>query len=350
MALSFEKKFISHCKKQNLEINPSQIDLVKKLQEYYEGNFQSLISKIFQSQSFKKGFYLYGDVGVGKTMILDFFFDQLDHKKLRSHFNEFMLSFHNFVHERKGSNQENIINEFVKDLKSKASLIYFDEFQVTNIVDAMILGKLFDQIFKEDIKIIVTSNTKISELYKDGLQRDQFKPFIKIMEDQSFQYELVIEDDYRKSNTQDRYFFPLDEETNFKINKFFRTITKDKKKSEKIINVKGRNFKIENFYEGVARFDFKTLCYQNLGAEDYLEIIKNCVFIVIDQIPQFDNFNSNQQQRFITLLDIIYDNNVPIAVTADQSLDKFTSSKLLEKPFERTISRLYELTSKVMNS
>ena len=215
----------------------------------------------------------------------------------------------------------------------------------------MILGKLFDQIFKEDIKIIVTSNTKISELYKDGLQRDQFKPFIKIMEDQSFQYELVIEDDYRKSNnSQDRYFFPLDEETNFKINKFFRTITKDKNKTEKIINVKGRNFKIENFYEGVARFDFKTLCDQNLGAEDYLEIIKNCVFIVIDQIPQFDNFNSNQQQRFITLLDIIYDNSVPIAVTANQSLDKFTSSKLLEKPFERTISRLYELTSKVMNS
>ena len=350
MALSFEKEFIFHCKKQNLEINSSQIDLLKKLQEYYQGNFQSLISKIFKSQSFKKGFYLYGDVGVGKTMILDFFFDQLDYKKLRLHFNEFMLSFHNFVHERKSDNQENIINEFVKELKSKAFLIYFDEFQVTNIVDAMILGKLFDQIFKEDIKIIVTSNTKISELYKDGLQRDQFKPFIKIMENQSFQYELLIEDDYRKSNAQDRYFFPLDEETNFKINKFFRTITKDKKKTEKIINVKGRNFKIENFYKGVARFDFKTLCDQNLGAEDYLEIIKNCSFIVIDQIPQFDNFNSNQQQRLITLLDIIYDNSIPIAVTADQSLDKFTSSKLLEKPFERTISRLYELTSKAMNS
>ena len=105
MALPFEKEFISHCKKQNLEINPRQLDLVKKLQEYYEGNFKSLISKIFQNQSFKKGFYLYGDVGVGKTMILDFFFDQLDHKKLRLHFNEFMLSFHDFVHERKGSNK-----------------------------------------------------------------------------------------------------------------------------------------------------------------------------------------------------------------------------------------------------
>ena len=345
MALSFEKEFIFHCKKQNLEINSSQIDLLKKLQEYHKGNFQSLISKIFKSQSFKKGFYLYGDVGVGKTMILDFFFDQLDHKKLRLHFNEFMLSFHNFVHERKGDNQENIINEFVKDLKSKAFLIYFDEFQVTNIVDAMILGKLFDQIFKEDIKIIVTSNTKISELYKDGLQRDQFKPFIKIMENQSFQYELLIEDDYRKSNAQDRYFFPLDEETNFKINKFFRIISKNKQKINKILNIKGRVFEIKNYYEKISRFDFKELCDQNLGAEDYIEIVKVSDFIVIENIPQFDEFNSNQQLRFITLMDVIYDKKIPIAVTAKQDLDQFTSSKSLEKEFKRTLSRLYELTS-----
>ena len=258
-----------------------------------------------------------------------------------------MLNFHNFVHEKKEKEEENIINHFVKNLKLKASLIYFDEFQVTNIVDAMILGKLFDQIFKENIKIIVTSNTKIDELYKDGLQRDQFKPFIKIMEQKSVECELKIEDDYRKSsnNQKQRYFYPLNQETNFKINKFFRTITKNKKHSLKIINIKGRDFKIENFYEGVVRFNFNELCAQNLGAEDYLEIIKNCKFIVIDQIPQFNDINSNQQQRFITLLDIIYDKNIPISVTANQSLDKFASSKLLEKPFKRTISRLYELTS-----
>jgi len=290
-------------------------------------------------------------VGVGKTMILNFFFDQVGERKLRKHFNEFMLNFHDFFHERKEKNEENIINQFVKDLKSKASLIYFDEFQVTNIVDAMILGKLFDQIFKEDIKIIVTSNTKISELYKDGLQRDQFRPFIKIMEDQSIEHELKIEDDYRKSNDnqKQRYFYPLNEETNFKINKFFRTITKGKKQSLKTLNVKGRDFKIENFYEGIARFDFNELCDQNLGAEDYLEIIKNCKFIVINQVPQFSDTNSNQQQRFITLLDVIYDKNISIAVTANQNLDQFTSSRLLEKPFKRTISRLYELTSKENN-
>jgi len=284
-------------------------------------------------------------------MILNFFFDLLKEKKIRQHFNEFILSFHDFAHERKEKNEENVINQFVKNLKSKTKLIYFDEFQVTNIVDAMILGKLFEQIFKEDIKIILTSNIKISELYKDGLQRDQFKPFIKIMEKQSIECELKIDDDYRKSNDnqKQRYFYPLNQETNFKINKFFRTITKDKNQFAKIINVKGRNFKIENFYEGVARFTFDNLCNQNLGAEDYLEIIKKCKFIIIDQIPQFNDINSNQQQRFITLIDIIYDKNIPLAATAEQNIDKFTSSKLLENPFKRTISRLYELTSVELN-
>ena len=344
MTKKLQKEFISYCNIQQLEVNSNQVDVINKLEQYYQGNFQSYFSKLFSKKSFKKGFYLYGGVGVGKTMILNFFFDHLKEKKLRLHFSEFMLSFHDFVHKKK---KENIINQFVKNLKLKASLIYFDEFQVTNIVDAMILGKLFNQIFKEDIKIIVTSNIKISELYKDGLQRDQFKPFIKIMEKQSIESELKIEDDYRKSNDnqKQRYFYPLNQETNFKMNKFFRTITKHKKYSLKIINVKGRDFIIENFYEGIVRFNFNELCNQNLGAEDYLEIIKNCKFIVIDQIPQFDDSNSNQQQRFITLLDIIYEKNIPISVTANQNLDKFTSSKLLEKPFKRTISRLYELTS-----
>jgi cell division protein ZapE len=350
--MNLNQSFQNHCKKNNLEINSYQLNLINDLNNFYDLNFnKSFLKKIFSKDSSKPGFYLHGDVGVGKTMVLNFFFDQVGERKLRKHFNEFMLNFHDFFHERKETNEENIINQFVKDLKSKASLIYFDEFQVTNIVDAMILGKLFDQIFKENIKIIVTSNTKISELYKDGLQRDQFRPFIKIMEDQSIEHELKIEDDYRKSsdNQKQRYFYPLNEETNFKINKFFRTITKEKKQSLMTINVKGRDFKIENFYEGIARFNFNDLCDQHLGAEDYLTIIKNCKFIVIDQIPQFNDTNSNQQQRFITLLDVIYDKSIPIAVTANQNLDQFTSSRLLEKPFKRTISRLYELTSKDNN-
>ncbi len=350
--MNLENLFIKFCKKNNLEINVYQLTIIDQLKSFYKLNFnQSIFNKLFSKIDLKPVFYLYGGVGVGKTMILNFFFDLVEDKKLRQHFNEFMLSFHDFAHERKEKNEENVINQFVKDLKSKTKLIYFDEFQVTNIVDAMILGKLFEEIFKENIKIILTSNTKISELYKDGLQRDQFKPFIKIMEEQCTELELKIEDDYRKSNEnqKQRYFYPLNQETNFKINKFFRTITKDKNHLSKIINVKGREFKIENFYEGVARFDFDDLCNQNLGAEDYLEIIKNCKFITLDNVPQFNDVNSNQQQRFIILIDVLYDKDIPLAVTAEKNIDQFTSSRLLENPFKRTVSRLYELTSMKMN-
>ena len=350
--MNLENLFKNFCKKNNLEINVYQLAIIDQLKSFYKLNFnQSIFNKLFSKIDLKPAFYLYGGVGVGKTMILNFFFNLVEDKKLRQHFNEFMLSFHDFAHERKEKNEENVINQFVKDLKSKTKLIYFDEFQVTNIVDAMILGKLFEQIFKENIKIILTSNTKISELYKDGLQRDQFKPFIKIMEEQCTELELKIEDDYRKSNEnqKQRYFYPLNQETNFKINKFFRTITKDKKHLSKIINVKGREFKIENFYEGVARFDFDDLCNQNLGAEDYLEIIKNCKFITLDNVPQFNDVNSNQQQRFIILIDVLYDKDIPLAVTAEKNIDQFTSSRLLENPFKRTVSRLYELTSVEMN-
>ena len=348
MLKNFQEKFIKYCNSKNFEINQNQITVIKKLEDYYKNNFKSFISNFFSKEYIKKGFYLYGDVGLGKTMILNFFFNQFKKKKLRLHFNEFMLNFHDFAHEQKGKEEENIINLFVKDLRSKASLIYFDEFQVTNIVDAMILGKLFENIFKENIKLILTSNIKISDLYQDGLQRDQFKPFIKIMEKRSIEHELIIDEDYRKVKEyqNQRYFFPLNQETNFKINKFVRKITKNKEKNSKILNIKSRSFKIKNFYEGISRFDFKELCDQNLGAEDYLEIAKNSSFIIIENVPQFNDINSNQQLRFITLLDVIYDKNISIAVTASQSLDHFTSARSLEKEFKRTVSRLYELTSK----
>ena len=346
MSKKLEEKFKIYCNSENLDINQNQINVIKKLQEYYKKNFQPFFFDFFSKNDTKKAFYLYGDVGVGKTMILNYFFDTIDNNKQRLHFNEFMLEFHNFVHKRK-NNEENIINLFVKELKSKVSLIYFDEFQVTNIVDAMILGKLFDQIFKKKIKIILTSNIKISDLYKDGLQRDQFKPFIDIMKKNSIEHELIIEDDYRKSkdNKRQRFFSPLNKETNFKMNKLFRIITKNRNKSSKILNIKGRKLEVENYYEGISRFNFNELCNKNLGAEDYLEIAKISKFIVIDEIPQFDDFNSNQQQRFITLIDIIYEKNILLAVSANQNLDQFKSSLSLEKQFKRTISRLYELTS-----
>ena len=221
MVKNLQKEFISYCNDQHLEVNSNQVDVIDKLAQYYQGNFQSYFSKLFSKNSFKKGFYLNGGVGVGKTMILNFFFDHLKEKKLRLHFNEFMLSFHDFVYERKDKKEQNVINLFVKNLKSKASLIYFDEFQVTNIVDAMILGRLFKKIFEEKIKVIFSSNIKIKELYRDGLQRDQFIPFIKILEKNSHEKELLIEDDYRLNNNKslDRYLSPINQSNNFRLNK-----------------------------------------------------------------------------------------------------------------------------------
>ena len=348
--MSLKKSFLKHCEKNQFEVNKNQLDIIEHLHNFYKENFnQSYLIKFFKKNNKKFGFYLVGEVGVGKTMILNFFFNQLKEKKLRLHFNEFMINFHDFVFKNK--NQENVIDLFVKNLKDKTKIIYFDEFQVTNIVDAMILGKLFKRIFEEKIKVMFTSNTHVGNLYKDGLQRDQFIPFIKILENYCYQEELSINEDYRMSKNKkiDRFLNPINESTNFILNKFFRQITKNKKKNLKILEIKGRSFKIENFYDGVAKFHFDELCDRNLGAEDYVSVANNCKFILIENLPNFGENNSNQQYRFITLIDIIYEKKIPLMITSQVNLNLIESSKNLKESFKRTVSRLYELTSITYN-
>ena len=346
--MNLNKLFIDHCKKNNLEINSNQLDLIEELNQFYDLNFnKSFLKQIFSKKNSKLGFYLQGDVGVGKTMILNFFYENLRYKKKRLHFNEFMISFHDFVFQNKKDKKENIIDKFVNKIKKKYELIYLDEFQVTNIVDAMILGNLFKKIFEENIKVLFSSNVKINNLYKDGLQRDQFLPFIKIIKDKCYQENLSIDEDYRKSqsNKDKRFFHPLDEITNFKVNKFYRQKTKNIKNKEKILTIKGRKFIIENYFNGISRFDFSDLCAKNIGAEDYIKIAEKCDLIIIENIPNFNNVNSNQQQRFITLIDIIYEKSIPLMITSQSKIDLLSSSNNLKQSFKRTISRLYELTS-----
>ena len=346
--MNLNKLFIEHCKKNNLEINSNQLDLIEELNQFYNLNFnKSFLKKIFSKKDSLPGFYLQGDVGVGKTMILNFFYESLKSKKKRLHFNEFMISFHDFVFQNKKDKKENVIDKFVNKIKKKYELIYLDEFQVTNIVDAMILGNLFKKIFDENIKVLFSSNVKINNLYKDGLQRDQFLPFIKIIKDKCYQESLSIEEDYRKSqsNKDKRFFYPLDEITNFKVNKFYRQKTKNIENKEKILTIKGRKFVIENYFNGISRFDFKDLCAKNIGAEDYIKIAEACNFIIIENIPNFNNDNSNQQQRFITLIDILYEKNIPLLASSKSKLNSISSSINLRDVFKRTISRLHELTS-----
>ena len=341
--LSLEESFKEFCKKNSFENNNQQIKIVNLLDKFINPR-KTFFSNFFRNKD-KSCFYLYGSVGVGKTMILNFFYDQLKINKLRLHFNEFMINFHDFRHVKENDNS---IRSFVNDLKKQYELIYLDEFQVTNIVDAMILGKLFEIIFSENIKILITTNTKLSDLYKDGLQREQFLPFISMIENYSTQNELSLEDDYRLKdlNKKQRLYYPLNENTLFMINKHFRELTRDRKKEIKKINTKGRDFIINNFYDGVLRFKFNDLCNKNLGAEDYINISNISDHIFIEEVPIFNDDNSNQQLRFITLVDILYEKKIILSLSLESNLNDLGSSKKHLQTFKRTTSRLIELTKK----
>ncbi len=337
-----QNSFNEFCSKNKFEINKKQTEVLNHLEKFIfpRNKFLNFFSKKKEFSCF----YLYGNVGVGKTMLANFLFEQIDIRKTKFHFNEFMIDFHDFRHKKK---DDNSIFKFVKNLKQKFDFVYLDEFQVTNIVDAMILGKLFENIFLNNMKILITTNTRLTDLYKDGLQREQFIPFINLIEKKSVQKELFLEDDYRTQNEDNnqRIFYPLNEKNLFKINQKFRIFTKNLKKEEKSINTKGRVFKINNYYSGLARFDFKELCDQNLGAEDYLNISKICNHIFIEEVPVFNEYNSNQQLRFITLIDIFYEKKITLTLSMESGLSSIGTSKKHSETFKRTTSRLHEMTA-----
>jgi cell division protein ZapE len=345
---TMKKKFLKFCLDNKFQQNEEQLKVLDSLIKFHKniGSIKKMVSKFFMSEK-KLGFYLQGGVGVGKTMLLDFFYNNLRIVKQRKHFNEFMIEFHNFRHDFKLKGKDNSINVFVKNLKKNTDLIYLDEFQVTNIVDAMILGKLFETIFKENIKILISSNIKIKDLYKDGLQRDQFIPFINIIKSFCIEYELIVNQDYRKSGISklERFFYPINDKTVFQASSIFREISKGKINKPKNIVIKGRNFIIKNYFEGSARFDFNDLCSSSIGAEDYIKIAEFCNFMLIDGVPDFNDENADKQQRFITLIDILYEKKIPIMLTANFNYKNFKSSRRLSDPYKRTISRLFELTS-----
>ncbi len=311
-----QQSFIRFCKINQFEINPKQVEIINLLESFIF--LKKNLFNFFRKDR-KFCFYLHGGVGVGKTMLLNFLYSKIEIKKVRMHFNEFMINLHNYRHKEKNDNS---IPNFVKILKKNYELIYLDEFQVTNIVDAMILGKLFEVIFKEKIKIIITTNIKLNDLYKDGLQREQFLPFIAIIEKNSIQKELVLDDDYRKQNLENerRIYYPLNEKTTFKINQNLRILTRDKKRETKNIETKGRNFLIDNFFEGIAKFNFNELCDEKLGSEDYINIANVCKHVFISNIPVFNDINSNQQLRFITLIDIFYEKKIELTILAKKIL------------------------------
>ena len=339
---TLQDSFIEFCKKNKFEVNDKQVETIKLLDSFL--NPKKKLFDLFSLSKENLCFYLHGNVGVGKTMLLNFAYDQIKAKKLRLHFNQFMINVHDFRHKNKNNTS---IKSFVKNLKKNYKLIYLDEFQITNIVDAMILGKLFENIFLQNIKIIITTNIKLYDLYKNGLQREQFLPFISTIEKNSIQKELLLNDDYRlvnKGTKPQRVFYPLNDQNLFKINQIFRKLTRDKNNEKKIITTKGRDFLINNFFDGVVRFKFNEICDKNFGAEDYINIANVCNHIFIEEIPFFNDDNSNQQLRFITLIDIFYEKKIILTLSLVNQINNLGSSTKHLEVFKRTTSRLFEMT------
>ena len=214
--LNIAEAFKKYTKKNKLQKNIQQEDLISilgSLIEQLKPSFLKSVTNIFSSKK-PKGFYLHGDVGAGKTMIINFFLEYLNQPRvLKTHFNKFMVDIHNKLHKLK--NESNPLPKIVKSFKKDFDIIFFDEFQITNIADAMILGKLLEQFFSNNIFIITTSNAKPDDLYMGGLQRDQFLPYIEIIKSNTLVYSLNSGKDYRELylNKQNRFFIVKDPQT-----------------------------------------------------------------------------------------------------------------------------------------
>ena len=343
------------CANREIENNQKQEELICKLSEFLEDNNRSFIGNIFsftERKNNKSCFYIYGKVGIGKTLIMDILFEQLNNnKKKRIHFHEFMIHVHDSLHKLRKEKQDNkdfLISKFAKKISKEIRFLFFDEFQVTNIADAMILGHLFSELFKNNVKIIITSNTDPDNLYKDGLQRELFINFIEKIKHESLVYNLDIEIDYRKINLEldEVYFISSSSASILKINDIHKEVISDTRAEDKIINFKKRDFVIRNLANNSARFNFNELCGSETSAEDYLHLVKHVNMVFLENVPDFSNSNSNQQERFINLIDVLYDNQINLIMSSERKIDDLNSAYYLKDKFVRTKSRLIEMKSK----
>jgi cell division protein ZapE len=303
-----------------------------------------------------KGLYLYGDVGRGKTMLMDFFFENSPvERKRRAHFHEFMLDVHERIYavrqsmkvgEHAGADPIKLVAE---QLAEEAWLLCFDEFHVTDIADAMILGRLFAQLFERGIVMVATSNVPPEELYKDGLNRALFVPFIALLQARMDVVRLDARADFRleKLGGQPVWYMPADAAADASLDDAWRRLTGGEQGAAQELALRGRSIRVPRAYRGVARFCFHDLCEQPLAAADYLRIAREYHTIILDRIPVMTYDNRNAAKRFIILIDTLYDMNVKLIASAEAPPDALYRAdegfEALE--FKRTASRLIEMRS-----
>ncbi len=295
-----------------------------------------------------RGLYIHGGVGRGKTMLMDLFYEQVRFApKRRSHFHEFMAEVHERIAAARKSHEGDPIPKVAAEMVGAPGLLCFDELHVTDIADAMILGRFFKVVFERQAVLVATSNAMPHELYKHGLNRQLFLPFIDLIEDNMDVIELASAKDYRldKMAGQPLYFAPADGAARGAMDAHWQRLTGHHPVEPTVLEVKGRKLAVPAAAAGVARFAFEDLCERALGPVDYLAIAHAFHTVLIDGIPVMTPARRDHARRFISLIDTFYDNGVCIVVSADAQPDDLYLKGDGVDLFARTASRLIEMRS-----
>jgi cell division protein ZapE len=333
-------------------------DLEARLSSYRPVRKQGLLGRLFADKNGgpPRGLYVHGEVGRGKTMLMDMFFQQsqIQHKR-RAHFHEFMAE----VHERIYGFRQNIARGEMADgdvigltaasIFDQAWLLCFDEFHVTDIADAMILGRLFSKLFELGTVVVATSNVEPEDLYKGGLNRALFLPFIAQISDHMDVLRLDARTDFRleKLAGVKMWLVPADRDADATLDKAWAKMTGKAPCKARDISIKGRILRVPCSAHGVARFSFADICEKPLAASDYLRLAHDYHTILIDHIPVMDYPERNAAKRFISLIDTLYDNAVKLmASAAADPVSLYLANDGNEaNEFKRTSSRLIEMSS-----
>jgi cell division protein ZapE len=307
-----------------------------------------------------QGLYLYGPVGTGKSMLMDLFFKAAPvERKRRVHFHEFMGDVHDRLHawrqgrksefaKKRGRHVDDPMPPLAAALAEEAWLLCFDEFHVTDIADAMILSRLFEALFEAGVVVVATSNWPPDELYKDGLNRDRFLPFVDLVKHRMDVLELDNGIDYRLTRLAGEkvYLTPLGPATNRELERIFRGLTDGAEGAPDVLVLKGRRIEVPRAARGTAWFGFDDLCAKPLGAQDYLAIATHYSAVIVDGVPVLTEDLRNEAKRFITLIDALYEHRVKTVIAAEAMPDRLNRTTSHAFEFERTVSRLVEMQAK----
>jgi cell division protein ZapE len=297
------------------------------------------------------GLYIYGDVGRGKSMLMDLFYSTAPVKaKKRIHFHEFMRDFHAEVHrwrQTKSNSDADPIPPLAKKIAEDSWLLCLDELEIHDITDAMIVGRIFGELFKAGAVVITTSNRHPDDLYKNGLQRDRFLPFIALIKEKLDLLHLQSDTDYRLGRIKGApiYHAPLNGETAQAVDDLFTRLADGRPVKEDKIHVSGRDIPVPMAAGDVARFDFEDLCGKPLGPGDYLQIATLYDAVVITNVPTLGVENKDKARRFVTLIDALYDHRTMVVISAAAPPETLYPEGQGAFEFQRTVSRLMEMQS-----